>query len=307
MAKVFTRTFISALIILVVVTVTSAQQRPVYSQYLFNGVVINPAFAGSQEALSMQVSNRSQWSGLEGAPQTFLFASHVLFDAQKLGLGVTLNRDKVGVHKNLQVNGSAAYHLHVSEKGRLSFGLQAGLRNHKADYISIMGNQPIDPKVVAADPGRTFFDVGAGVYFRNERLAAGISVPGMLPSNWSANDSVDIRVRNAHWLIFSKYSIPVTHSMTFIPSLLIQYYPGVPLGIDIGGGMIFYDALFTGVSYRLRESVDFLLRANITPQLSFGYAYDLVVGEVTALSNSSHEVSVSYLFKFSRHKIATPR
>src|SRR5690606_9697278 len=101
MAKVFTRTFISALIILVMVAVASAQQRPVYSQYLFNGIVINPAFAGSQEALSMQVSNRSQWSGLEGAPQTFLFASHVLFDAQKLGLGVTLNRDKVGVHKNL--------------------------------------------------------------------------------------------------------------------------------------------------------------------------------------------------------------
>lgn len=284
-----------------------AQQRPLYSQYLFNGLVINPAFAGSHEALSLAVSNRSQWSGLDGAPRTFAFASHVLLEPHRVGLGITLNSDQIGVHKNLLVNGSAAYHLPVSEGAVVSFGLQAGIRNHKVDYVSLVGSQPDDPRIATSDPARTFFDVGAGVYFRSERLEAGVSVPGMIPSNLAGADSSEIRIRNAHWLIFSKYSIPLNHSLEFIPSVFVQYYPGVPLSVDVSAGVMFHKAVFSGVSYRRNESVDFLLRANVTPQLSVGYCYDLVIGDASVLSSASHEIGVNYLFKFSRHKIAAPR
>jgi type IX secretion system PorP/SprF family membrane protein len=307
MTRALLSTLVSILILLVTHRSAYAQQRPLYSQYLFNGLVLNPAFAGSHEALSVSVSNRSQWSGLEGAPQTFAFASHVLLDPKQLGLGLVLVKDQIGVHKNLVVNGSAAYHLKLSEKDVFSFGLQAGLRNHRVDYLSISGNQLYDPKVAASAPGRTFFDVGAGVYFRNERLEAGISVPGMIPSNWSATDSVAIKIRNAHGLFFFKYSIRLTHSVNFVPSVLLRYYPRVPLSVDVGAGLMFHKAVFTGISYRTNESVDFLLRAHVTPQLSIGYCYDLVVGQISALSTASHEVSASFLFKFSSHKIAPPR
>lgn len=284
-----------------------AQQRPLYSQYMFNGLFINPAYAGADEALSVTLSSRSQWSGLDGAPETFAFASHVLLDRQRIGLGLAATSDKIGVHRNLLVNGSMAYHLRISARGTLSFGLQAGVRNHKADYLSLTGNQPYDPRVAATAPGRTFFDMGTGAYFRNERFEAGISVPGLFRSDWSATDSAVFRSGNTHGLFFSKYSIPVTPFLDVIPSLFVQYYPGVPVCVDVSGGVLVHKVLFTGIAYRRNESVDFLLRASVTPQLSIGYSYDVTVGEVSALSNASHEVTVNYLFKFSRHKIADPR
>ncbi len=307
MAKAFTRTLVSVVIMLFTCISGQAQQRPLYSQYLFNGLVINPAFAGAHEALSLSLSNRSQWSGLDGAPRTFAFASHVLLEPQQIGLGIALNSDQIGVHKNLLVNGSAAYHLQISPDDVLSFGLQAGIRNHKVDYLSLVNNQPYDPRIAASAPGRTFFDVGAGVYFRSEHFEAGVSVPGMIPSDMAAADSAEMRIRNAHWLVFSKYTFALNHFLDFIPSVFVQYYPGVPVSVDMSAGLLFHKAVFTGVSYRRNESVDFLLRANVTPQLSVGYCYDLVIGNASILSSASHEIGVNYLFKFSRHKIAAPR
>lgn len=286
----------------------SAQQKAQFTQYMFNGLVLNPAYAGTEEALSLTFVNRSQWSSIQGAPVTQTFSGHTLIRNKNLGIGLSFINDKIGVHKNQNLMSSFSYHLKVSGDAFLSMGLQGGLNIRKSDYSTIMGaNSQVDPAILNSSFSRTYFNLGMGLYYRSPKFHIGISVPEIIPERFSVDDTVSITWQKAQYFLFSKYRISLTDNLEFEPSLLVKYNKGVPLSYDLNACFVIKKALTLGLSYRKKESIDFLLKAQFTPQFLVGYSYDYAIGEVSSSSRGSHELMVNYLFKYTRSKIASPR
>jgi type IX secretion system PorP/SprF family membrane protein len=284
-----------------------AQQRVQFTQYMFNGLVINPAYAGSEEALSLTFIQRKQWAKIEGSPSTQSFSAHSLFKKKQLGLGGMLINERIGVHRNVSALASAAYHLKVGPLSYLSMGLQTGIHSRKSDYGSLVGNASVDPKLYDASVSYTAFDLGMGLYFRSPRLHLGLSAPELLPERFSLNDTTSIRLSNVNYFLFAKYNITLNENIDVEPSMLLKYLRGVPLSYDINVSLIYRKVLSLGLSYRKSESIDFMLKGQITPQLQFGYSYDFAIGEVSRVSNGSHELMVNYVFRYTQAKVISPR
>ncbi len=286
--------------------VSQAQQKMQFTQYMFNGVVINPAYAGAEGALSLTAIQRTQWSGVENAPNTQTFSAHSLFKKKQFGLGLTFVNDKIGVHNSKSVMTQYAYHLSVADHSYFSFGLQAGIYNLRSDYASL-GSQAYDPQISDPVMTRTFFDLGAGFYFRSPRFHAGLSAPELIPKRFTFSDTLSVHLSKVNFFIFSKYRMTASSTIDIEPSVLVKYLDGVPVSFDINANMIYRKVLVFGLSFRQKESIDFLMRMQITSQLQIGYAYDHPIGVLSRVSNGSHELMVNYTFKDIRKRVISPR
>lgn len=284
-----------------------AQQRVQYTQYMFSGLMINPAYAGVDGPLSITLIQRSQWTGVDGAPSTQTLSAHSLFKEKQMGIGLSVVNDRVGIHGNVNASANYAYHLPVGDDKYLSFGIQAGVQNRKSDYLSLMGDANNDPNLSNPTFSHSAFDVGAGIYLRTRSFHLGLSIPEIIPEKLKLNDTLTLELANTSYFLFSKYRLSLNDVVDLEPSTLLKYLPGLPFSVDVNLNAIFYAALTVGISYRTSESVDLLLKAQITPQLQFGYAYDHPIGEMTRISNGSHEIMISYLFRFIRSGIHSPR
>jgi type IX secretion system PorP/SprF family membrane protein len=298
---------IATLCSMVLAVKSVAQQNIQFTQYMFNGLVINPAYAGADEALSLTFIQRSQWTGIENAPNTQTLTAHTLFKKKQVGLGLILVNDEIGIHKNLNVLSSYAYHLRVGKESYLSMGLQAGIKSIRSDYASLINSSGNDPAIYDALTSRTFFDFGAGLYFRSPRFHAGISAPQLIPQQFSVNDTLSVSLSKANLLAFSKYRFSLDDKIDLEPSMMIKYMNGVPLSFDINLNMIYRKVLTLGLSYRKNESIDFLMKAQATPQLQVGYSYDHPFGTVARVSNGSHELMVQYVFRYVEKNVTSPR
>jgi type IX secretion system PorP/SprF family membrane protein len=284
----------------------SAQQKVQFTQYMFNELIINPAYAGADEALSLTFINRNQWGSIENAPSTQTFSAHTLVKKKKFGVGLSVINDKIGVHKNLSALGDFAYHIQTGINSYLSMGVQAGMHNIRSNYAALTGATN-DPKLSNLNVAETFFDFGAGVYFRSPKFHAGLSAPELVPKRISFNDSVSVKLSRTNLFLFSKYTFKVSENTDIEPTVLLKHLSGLPFSYDVTLSMIYRKVLSLGLSYRKDESVDFLIKAQITPQLQFGYAYDHTISNVSRLSNGSHEIMVHYLFRYVQTKVSSPR
>ncbi len=296
-----------SVILLTVVFPSIAQQKVQFTQYMFNGLVINPAYAGADEALNLTFIQRKQWANVEHSPTTQSLSAHTLFKKKNMGLGFTLINDKIGVHKNLNVLSNYAYHLRLSKESFLSLGIQAGIHSRKSNYGSLAGNSNVDPKLYDATVSYTAFDFGAGFYYRSPRLHVGFSAPEILPERYALNDTMEINMKEVNFFLFSKYNFTLTEFIDMEPGMLFKFLKGVPVSFDLNLNFIYRKVLTLGLSYRKSESIDFMMKAQITPQLQFGYAYDYPIGEISKLSNGSHELMVSYVFRYIQSNISSPR
>ena len=289
--------------------VAVAQQLGQYTHYMSNELIINPAFAGGHDALSLTAIHRSQWVGIDGAPSTQSFSIHSLAKNDQMGLGLTLINDRVGVHKNFTAQLAYAYRVPLDGESYISFGLQAGVNHKTSDYSSLtVPTQGLnDPGVELVDYANTAMEVGAGIYLKTPKWHIGISSPKIFSSQTEVNDSISIALNNAHYFFYGRYRAPVSSSIKLQPNVLIKYLPGLPLSWDAGLNAIWNEVLLTGVSYRSTESIDLLLQAKVTPQLKIGYSFDYTLAEVSGLGRSSHEFMLNYLFKYSNYRTRAPR
>ena len=284
-----------------------AQQKVQFTQYMFNEVVINPAYAGADEALSLTFIQRKQWANIDSSPSTQTFSAHTLFKKKHFGLGATIINDKIGVHRNLSALSTFAYHLKVGKASYLSMGLQGGIHSRKSDYARLASGANMDPKLFDAAVSYTAFDLGMGFYYRSPKFHVGLSAPELLPEEFSLNDSTSVTLKDANYFVFAKYTISLNENMDLQPSILLKYFAGIPLSYDMNMSLIFRKVLTVGLSYRKKESLDVMLRGQITPQMQFGYSYDHPIGEVSKVSNGSHELMLNYVFKYVKSKVDSPR
>tara|TARA_R110002012_G_scaffold99980_2_gene238468 strand:+ start:161342 stop:162259 length:918 start_codon:yes stop_codon:yes gene_type:complete len=283
-----------------------AQQGVQYTQYMYDGSLINPAYAGADEALSISLLHRDQWSGLEGAPQSQTFSAHSLFRKPQLGTGLFIHRESIGVHQNIQLATNLAYHLPVGYQKTLSFGIKAGMLNVRSDYQSLQNGNP-DPSVNDEIFSGTDFNAGFGFYYRSEKFEAGYSIPSIINKTINVNDSITLDPINLNHLLFSQYHIALGSNFVLSPGFLFKYFQGIPISYDLNVLTTYRGVLTAGVSYRKEESLDFLIRFNLSSQFQVAYAYDYPIGNVSRLAQASNEIMLRYIFKFNYDNVNSPQ
>lgn len=286
-----------------------AQQDPIYSQFMYNGLAINPAVAGSAETLSATAVYRRQWIGIEGAPETQTFNIDAPVYKKKLGLGLSIINDKVGVTQNLVINTLYAYRIQFKES-TLSMGLQAGVNNYNADYTSVN----TDPQNLADDAfgnnvNRMIFNFGAGAYYYAQRFYAGISIPHILNQSLDGvNDKTGVQSRQyRHYFLTAGYVFDASENIKIKPSVLFKLAAGAPVQADINSNFWYKETYCIGVSYRTGDSFTALFQWQIIKQLRFGYAYDYILSNLSQFTSGNHEIMLRYELVKKNTKIITPR
>ena len=267
--------------------------------------MINPAYAGVEEALSVTLLNRNQWTGVQGAPTTLSLGAHTLLPKDKIGVGISIIYDRIGVHKNLKALTNYAYHIRLRDDAALSFGLQVGVETMKADYADLVGNSN-DPKLLNT-VNDTFLDFGSGIYFRSKRLQFGLSASSLLSKRLQLSDTVSSVLSSMNVFGYGRYQFALNEKFQLEPGVLIKYFPDTSVSYDVNLNVVYAHVLTAGVSYRKDESVDLILRFQLTNQLQFGYAYDYPINYAAQLSSASHELMIQYVFRNIKKNIASPR
>ena len=284
---------------------------PVYSQYLQNGLMINPAYTGSRGALSGFLSYRMQWMGTKGSPVIQSVSLHSPMKNDKVALGLMAQFMQFGFTKSTSIYANYAYHIRVG-KGKLSFGLKGGADLSNTDYTGILLTNSGDPVFAVNDKPYVLPNVGAGLYYFSDKLFAGVSVPSFLSYNKTGTGSVQaFHSFNEYDLIFSAGGL-ITFSplFKFKPSLLFNYSLQNTKKLtqfDINGNFIIADLIWIGGSWRTSEQVAVgILQVQLNPQLMFGFSYDYPAGRMNSYSKGSSEFILRYEFGY-KVSAANPR
>ena len=284
---------------------------PVYSQYLQNGLVINPAYAGTRGVLSAFLSYRMQWMGTKGSPLLQTASVNSLLKNDKVGLGVLAQFMQFGTTKSTSIYADYAYHIKL-RKGRISFGLKAGADISNTDYTGLVLNDQDDPVFKTNDRPLVLPNSGAGVYYSAERFFAGFSIPAFLSYRRTSNGSaVPYHSFGQYEMVFSAGGlITLSPLLKFKPSMLIDYSLEKTRKLsqfDLNGNFIIADMVWVGGSWRFSEHVAVgILQVQLNDQLMFGFSYDYPFGRLNSFSKGSTEFVLRYEFRY-KVSAANPR
>jgi type IX secretion system PorP/SprF family membrane protein len=274
---------------------------PIYSQYLQNGLVINPAYAGARDELSLMSSYRKQWLGIADAPEVYSLSLHSPLKGDKVALGLTAQYLTYGVTKSYSIYSVYAYHIRFT-KGLLSFGLKAGIDMSNTDYSNLNLFDSGDEVFLTADKPYRLFNVGAGVYYSGNKFFAGLSVPAFLFYKNLGNGETQAyhSFSEYNFLVTAGGLITITPGFKFKPSMLLDYslHGSKKINqLDINGNFIIADFVWVGGAYRTTEQVAVgLLQVQVIPQLMLGISYDYPLGRMSSYSNGSSEFFLRYEF-----------
>jgi len=284
----------------------NAQQRPLQSLYMFDPLLVNPAYAGSQVQLSATAIYRNQWVNLDGAPKTFTATAHSGFRKYRVGLGFILSNDQIGIHNDVGFYGVYSYKLPVNnKKGTLSFGLQGGFNNLRSNFALLDPKSPSDPYFGVVSNIFTP-NVGAGVYFRQSNFFVGASVPYILDNKVVGLENVSVAPtakQHRYYYLMGGFTQKLSNTLKFVPSTLIKVQDDAPLTFDLNAFLVFYDAVGLGCSYRFGDSVIPMFELQLNNNFHVGYAYDITTSALNQYSNGSHEIMINYRVKIQKiHK-----
>jgi type IX secretion system PorP/SprF family membrane protein len=284
---------------------TFAQQQVMFTQYMFNQMGINPAYAGNHKTLSLTALAREQWTGIEGAPSTQTLSIHSPIKNQRLGVGLLFLHDKIGVTTQTGVYNAYSYSIPFRNGGSLAFGLQGGFITYNARYSLVSDS---DPTFATGDIKETHPSFGAGVFYNTKRFYVGLSVPQLLQTTFDRNnpDSDSKMVR--HYFLTTGYVFKLDRHLKLKPNILIKAVSGAPVQFDLNLNLLMHEVLWVGLSWRSFESVDALLQLQVSKKLQFGYSYDFsTTTKLSRINGGSHEIMLNYRVIQKRSKIITPR
>ncbi len=283
-----------------------AQQESLYSQYMFNSLPLNPAYAGSHEYLSATVIARKQWLKIDGAPSTQTLSAHAPVYKSKMGLGITAVNDKIGVTSNTGLYGAYAYRIKF-KTSVLSLGLQVGFTNYVSRFSDLEVRTENDPAFEHDDVRFFLPNFGGGVYYYTRKFYAGFSVPHILDHLGSATNVAFNARQKQHFFVTGGFVVDLSTQLKLKPSILIRAVGGAPVQADLNTTFMINDVLWLGVSYRTSTSLNFIVQAMLTDQLSIGYAYDAALNKLRTVNSASHEVMLNYRFVYFRKNVIAPR
>lgn len=300
----------------------SGQQVPQYSQYIFNPVFINPAYAGYKQQLYLQTYYRKQWTGVNGSPQTFAAAADGYIENSQLGVGGQILTDKLGAQKTNAVYGNLAYHLRLGKTQYLSFGVGAGVVNAQLDGGILVPDQENDPSIPVGQERMTYPDLKLGLFLYGENYFVGLAGDQMLSSIIDL-DKGDILVQpNPHIYLTAGYHLDLNYNFALVPSIMYKDDFNSPARLDLNASLVLNDMFWFGAGYRTgldipgRDIQDGLKKATavigmvqvqILNGLRIGYAYDHTISGFSVANFTTHDISIAFLFPPKRVKLVSPR
>jgi len=286
------KNIIKLFVLVCLANTVSAQQIPLTSQYMFNDYLLNPAVAGSTDYLSASLSARSQWTGLEGAPNTQFFSLHTKF-GEKMGVGTYVYNDETGPISERGIQLSYAYHLKVGDKSKLSFSLAGMMFFHDVNEAYFRAEEGDDQALSSLKINAFSPDINFGMLYYTDKLKLGLSAPQLLQNNiygTTGGDNLSDLAR--HYYFFGEYKFEVSDKLDVIPSTLVKYVQGAPFQFDFNTRALYVEKYWLGVSYRYNNAIVAMAGLNYK-NFSFGYAYDYALTDIKDYSSGGHEIFLS--------------
>jgi type IX secretion system PorP/SprF family membrane protein len=290
----------------------NAQQDAMYTHYSFNTLGVNPAYAGSRDALTVTGLHRSQWVGFEGAPTTQTLTVHSPIGNDNLGLGLSIINDAIGPINQTSVDVDFAYRVKVNEKGKLALGLKGGINLMQGTLNTLRLDTQADDAFAQNIESSVLPNFGFGAYYYTTKWYIGLSSPKLLENDFKTNTtSGAVMSEKRHYFLIggAVFNLKSDGSIKLNPTTLVKSTEAAPIEADITAMVIFRDAFELGAMYRTKDAVGLLLGYNFTGQIRFGYSFDWSFVNNTAKYNSgSHEVMLRYDFIYkNKGRIRSPR
>jgi type IX secretion system PorP/SprF family membrane protein len=290
------------------VTELRAQQDPHYTQYMYNMSVMNPAYAGSKEAVSGGLLYRKQWVEIEDAPTTGTFFIHSPV-GRNVGLGLSIISDEIGPVQENNFYADFSYTLNLGGEHRLAFGLKAGVTMHKIDFNTIYPTLPDlgDDVFGQGNPNKTFLNVGSGVFYYTDKYYLAFSVPNMLKTKYLDFDGRQYGTEELHYFFTGGYVFDINPNLKFKPFAMVKSSLNAPTSFDVSANFLLFDKLELGATYRVEDSFGAMVNFAITPSLRIGYAYDHIVSDLDVVTPASHEFMLLFDLNFPKKVSRSPR
>lgn len=285
-----------------------AQQETQHSMYFFNPVLINPAYAGSQEALQVTATLRDQWTGFKGAPKTQCLTLHTPLKRENIGVGFTVMNDELGATKNTGLYGDFSYSIRLNKKNnRLAFGIKAGVDLYRTNFAPLRVNDNTDAVYTnGINYSKTLFNTGAGIYYYGKRHYLGIASPRLIPNkiNLTADQSA---LQENHFYGFGGIVIKLNGALNLRPSFMVKYVKNAPLSMEGNLSLLIYDKVWIGAMYRYGSAAGANVMFNVNQNFRIGYAYDYALTALQNYSAGSHEIMVSFDLRSKSNGLKSPR
>jgi type IX secretion system PorP/SprF family membrane protein len=289
-------------------TMVKAQQETQHSMYFFNPVLLNPAYAGSQEAIQVTGTVRDQWTGLKGAPKTQVLSLHSPLKTENIGVGFTVLNDQLGITKNTGVYADLACSIKVNKKNnRLAFGVKVGMDFFRQDFSSLRVNHNTDPLYTEGfNYKKNLFNLGAGLYYYGKRHYIGISTPRLVKNKIDLASGQQA-IQENHYYAFGGIVVKINPAINMRPSFIVKYVNNAPLSIEGNLSFLFYEKIWIGAMYRHKAATGLNIMYNINQNLRIGYAYDYQLTSLQKFSQGSHEIMLSYDLRTKAKGFKSPR
>jgi len=273
----------------------SAQQDPMFTQYMFNTLSINPAYAGSADRFSAVAIHRSQWVNFEGAPQTQTLTVHSPLKKENISIGGSVVHDSYGPVKQIGFYLDASYRIFMGNN-RLAFGLKAGTNLFSANLVDLNPLIEDDNAFATNISSKALPNFGFGAMYYSKKYYVGISAPKLLANKLIDGDLPDFlnNAERQHGFLIAGAVFDISYYTKFKPTILVKAVNGAPLGAEFTAQFLFFEKLWAGAMYRWEDAVGILLQYEINNKFKIGYAYDYTLSDIRRYSDGSHEIMLGF-------------
>ena len=281
---------------------------PLSDQYLYNMLAINPAFAGCHDALSATISYRNQWVGFKDAPKGLMLSVHAPLDNDRIGLGLLIEKNSIGIYRETSFMGNYAYRMELFD-GKLALGLGFGITVYKMAWNELDATDADDVQLMNNPTSAVLPAFSLGTFYYTKKYFIGISLPGFLTHEVDQSTG-KYKIKNDfsgyNYLFTGGYEVGMGPVIKLLPSLLIKYHPNHVVQIDYNAQLNLKDKIWIGIGYRNSSMLIGILRCQLNDQLNMAYSYDFDLGRNRKYKNGSHEIMLNYIFSYKR-KVMGPR
>lgn len=272
---------------------------------MYNKLGLNPAFAGNHEQVALSAIYRNQWMGFEGAPITQMASVNAPLLGQRIGLGLNIARNTIGISEKLTIDGIYAYRIKFGNGNALSFGLQGSLRRYEIDYsdprLESIVDKTSDPAIEVGRFNDNIINFGAGIYFNSSHFYAGVSAPRLMQEDINFTSDVGFSEEVRHFFVMTGGALDLTNDWVLTPQVLYKYVQNTPFDLDLNLSVTYRSLITGGVTYRhggdsdsIGESIDLLFGVQVTPSLLIAAAYDFTLTQIRNHSSGSFEATIHY-------------
>ncbi|MBS7256366.1 PorP/SprF family type IX secretion system membrane protein [Flavobacterium branchiicola] len=299
--------------VVLLATITSyAQQDAQFTQYMYNTVNVNPAYAGSRETMSIFALHRTQWVGLDGAPVTNAASINTPINGSNLGIGVSFVNDRIGPSDESNIAVDLSYTIHASDRYKLSFGLKASADLLNIDFSKLNQSDKNDYTFETNIDNKFSPNIGAGVYLHSDNTYIGLSAPHLLETKHfdryaGSGSNTHVAKENINLYLIAGHVFDLSYNVKFKPALLTKYVQGAPLQVDVSGNFLINEKFTAGIAYRWSAALSALVGFQATNSWFIGYGYDLDTTRLGNYNSGSHEIFFRYELFNKYDKIISPR